>query len=1246
MTDLVRAIHDAMRDRRVRPDELSQLVSVAAEGGVQADEVRRIVRALQQSEDGFTPVARARLWVELSRLDGTRPALEALAQARVRTEGFHQLSESEAILGLLLAEVAEAHGRLQGSVDALRALSTAESPDADGRWTPAAEADPGAHAAALTELHAAQRRLIAVAGRARGFLDGLSAGERALVTAAQSSDWSARWRLEQLRTPLPPAALAGLSTADVEATRVGLPELAPSPSSDAERLEALGVTFATPTEWAWEASRGLTLPTGTLVSALPTRGALALFAEGATSLPGNLVVEGAFRAVDGEVRVGRGARGTIDGVPFVARADDAAVKLAGGVLVGSAGLEIPLSLMPRPTPPAADAEPTGTALPEERVIRFILGDTRLPDGTALRQGQGEMTVVFQEGVAIGVLEGSIRLKPGAVLARTADGAEPVTLRALGETAGELRRGTAFVKDDVLVGLGGYSEAMIDGITVETDYSNDEVSVSAKRPATYLFGRGARVTGLPERSVTIGGEQVTLAVGGQQVTIHSGTVRVEQGRVVEIGPGSEVTIAGLRLTTAREKLAVLEAAPARWPRGAAIHLDRNGFELRGRDVRVSAAGGILGEAMGGVDGDDDDPATEPNPAVHVRDGQVKVRLVEEPMLPRHVAVEITAGDVGVTSGRWTYKPGPRQTVREGPEELPGPIVRIHEAGKSYEIDTRRMWPTADGTTLGGRFRELTAQAGGVFSDPRLATELEAVRGGRRTLRAGSSGELVKTSQQVLGHFLGTALNASGQLDASTVSALQRFQRLNRLPPTGTIDAATLGRLIAVAPPAEQLARPKRKVMVMVALNGDVPDELTRFRALARERGAEAVVLGHPEAAPGTSSADLERYFQMAERGEIDFDWLVISGHSGGTSTWGSYGRLDYSDLERWAKEYPTAGAQIEKLSLLNCYNVTIERANSYWPELFPNVVGLAGFMYSAPGKKAQSSDENLLHAGRLLAGIPKGELPDQATAERLGRTYANDNYIKWQNASMWVRYRKPDGSDGSHFAMTSSAAYEMRRHGAGDELEVAAFRQGQEFERYLTAEDPAYAEPPAEHHSGPLREYLNAVDGVMGRCESRLRTAEGYHRRAERDPSVTIPEEYAYLPGLQRQVDEMRRLRGQILFLIYFADVRKFFDEKYGPAIDALHRLFDEHGIGERFPRGDELRRMNRQQVLARLRSLEEALERLPSDVRHRAVEADAWRIMIGTDPAETTLASPDALVRRARAFLGELDPQFIAAEWL
>lgn len=542
-----------------------------------------------------------------------------------------------------------------------------------------------------------------------------------------------------------------------------------------------------------------------------------------------------------------------------------------------------------------------------------------------------------------------------------------------------------------------------------------------------------------------------------------------------------------------------------------------------------------------------------------------------------------------------------------------------------------------------------------------------------------GPLIQAVQRIVG------TSADGMMGPGTARAVRDWQSRYGVATTGRIDAATLQKMLETTGTRTSMTiQPREKLMVMVAMNDEVPDELRRFRELAARRGARSVIIG-PDYEPLQDGRELTRYLAMAQTGAVDFDWLVISGHSTGRSTWGKLGRFEYSWFPDWREQFPAAFAQIEKLSLLNCYNVTPERARNFWPGVFDNLQAAAGFMYSAPGVESQTSDEFLLNSGTIMLALDKGEAAKSYEAQQMAREFERDDFIMWQNAALFVR--TGDNADGV-FGMTNTARREMTLHGAEEELRSIPERFTEAFDNYMEAATPEFAEPPHGHDS-ILRQYLGAVQHIVDRWEGRMQAYERFQRQeAEylashraryvsmngseagyRTPNSddypaslrSAAEEYGRTRGWEDEYAGVQKLRARILNLVKADAIQNQFGAFHAAQIDAFNTLLEEQyaelnaareARGEEpveltlLPNADEWGQLNRMEMRQRIRDVDDTLSRIDYDVRRQDGTTEDWVIMVDRDPTELEFTSPDKFFRRIKAFVDRLDPTYIQPEWL
>ena len=120
------------------------------------------------------------------------------------------------------------------------------------------------------------------------------------------------------------------------------------------------------------------------------------------------------------------------------------------------------------------------------------------------------------------------------------------------------------------------------------------------------------------------------------------------------------------------------------------------------------------------------------------------------------------------------------------------------------------------------------------------------------------------------------------------------------------------------------------------------------------------------------ADIMRWFNKAENGEIILDRLVLSGHSNGVELWGESveGResqpgsmlLD-RDLRNIAAVFPKATAQVEDVMFSACFSIN---AVELVIKVFPNLKTAWSYTTFSPSAK-QGSDEHIAEFTRATEG---------------------------------------------------------------------------------------------------------------------------------------------------------------------------------------------------------------------------------------------------------------------------------------
>lgn len=237
------------------------------------------------------------------------------------------------------------------------------------------------------------------------------------------------------------------------------------------------------------------------------------------------------------------------------------------------------------------------------------------------------------------------------------------------------------------------------------------------------------------------------------------------------------------------------------------------------------------------------------------------------------------------------------------------------------------------------------------------------------------------------------------------------------------------------------------------------EIETARQLAAEKG-EKFVLVRP-----TAEA-IEQVFAKAERGEIDLRHLILSGHSGGTSVWGSgpNGERFSADIDLFRdlkKKYPNAFAQVEHVNFMACY-AGGEGNSAAWNEVFNNARAIVGFYGSGPASDRPASSWVLRNVERELRRLPDTTLSPQNALLRAKRIANLDGP---RHTKFGIRL---DGVYYKAGQQTTSADLVMQR---------VQFNRNQTFLPYFEAQ-PGRESPPTNHQSSPLRDYYNQLQDAV------------------------------------------------------------------------------------------------------------------------------------------------------------------------
>ncbi len=1392
MTTLASAIRSKLEDRQLSANEIDSLLQTAdgkRNDGVDSQEMRSLLNAIDESEHGLTPALRAQLLIRLGDMGFRSRAALALLQERALDGGeAERLEELQHRVSFAIDSAVSAQ-RTLGWLDwKMRRLADEEALT-QGRLEPAdGDRFSDDWQRLMRELRENRSAAAQHMDAFRERIDAIPLEDR--QNAFASLGQNARRNLQSLAEPVDAKYLIGASDAERQSLTSELPVTgleAPEEPTDG----VAGIAFQTPAAWSFRDGVLHLEPNSTLAS-LPAGGDLRISGEGVTLPDRTILRSGELLIRNGEALLARGAQVEVGGVPVRASEDGARVRGSNATFIAGphAFLYLPeVDLYGRTAEEVAamgtsetdDGTAEAPELPalSKRVVRFTAQEMELPDGTSIRRGTGRLVVMFDGDRAVGVLEGTTAIDPGSQLYTRAGLHGPdVELIDRNGARGSLHRGAVVYRDGALVGVQSGATATLDGLKLNVSL-DDRLAMTPYQyegEQRYVLGAGSRVLAVPSGVAQILGEDVELDLDGIATRIVSGGVLSTDGVVTQVLPNSVIETRYGRVETG-DAMVTLAVDPELTNAGDdAVYLGPDSIVARGAGFRISGS-----EAQHLLTGGEDPVYVSRESRVEVRLDGGSVELERHPGVlnrPAGLRAFNVEGAVEIASGprRWSSRtPGSATVDAVG---TGGEMVWIEHAGQTHELDPRPVHTTLDPATDSGQFRTLAPLMSERFvsADRPLADQILA---GERVLQAGESTgpNLLHAVQQTLSYYLDRPLADSRQMDEDTVEALRVFQRFSNLEPTGELNAETLRTLDDVAPPLSQptveriqsgpfagevashvegilagiadpmryrqgfpnpkgplvrtvqhlvgaspvdgimgpgtrgrieawqrsngapvtgaidastlrrmldvtgstvqrTIQPRPKLMVMIAMNNEVPDEFRRFRELAALHGATPVIIG-PWDEELQDGRELARYLAQAEAGAVDLDWLVVSGHSTGRSTWGQLGRFEYSWFDDWQERFPRAFAQVEKLTLLNCYNVTPERARNYWPSVFPNIQAAAGFMYSAPGVKSQTSDEFLLNSGAMMAELARGDQVGSWQASSVARSFERDDIIKHQNAAIFIR--TADDPDGE-FGMTVTARREMTQHGAEEELRSIPERFTDAYDNYFAAETAEYAHPPSGHNS-LLRQYLSAVQHIVDRWSGRMQAyrrfvadegrfleghrdayiAEhgsdaGYSRPSRNDYPTNLrarAEEYSSAHSWENDYAEVQELRARILNLIKASAIQQQFASFNRPTIEAFNVYVreayaeqPEWGEPTLLPNPEDWAHLTRQQMLETVEAVQDTLRVIPAPTDPSAFHSLDWVVMAESNPRDLELTTPRGFLSRVGQFVGALDPELIQPEWL
>jgi hypothetical protein len=193
------------------------------------------------------------------------------------------------------------------------------------------------------------------------------------------------------------------------------------------------------------------------------------------------------------------------------------------------------------------------------------------------------------------------------------------------------------------------------------------------------------------------------------------------------------------------------------------------------------------------------------------------------------------------------------------------------------------------------------------------------------------------------------------------------------------------------------------------------------------------------------------FARAERGDINMDRMILSGHSVGTSMWGDEnGDFSFDTLEAIAGAFPKASANMEDLMIAGCYAGT-ERNVDRFRDMFPKLKSFWAYGKSAPGTWTGAKIHNAIWEKET-----RGD--NWAGVDRLDA----DGTRKGENVVVW------NAEDGFQPDVAPRPISEVQAELADMQPTYDSFFSG---EQDVT-----------DTQTGPLREFYSNVQNLLGNPE--------------------------------------------------------------------------------------------------------------------------------------------------------------------
>jgi hypothetical protein len=387
----------------------------------------------------------------------------------------------------------------------------------------------------------------------------------------------------------------------------------------------------------------------------------------------------------------------------------------------------------------------------------------------------------------------------------------------------------------------------------------------------------------------------------------------------------------------------------------------------------------------------------------------------------------------------------------------------------------------------------------------------------------------------------------KLEDPVAKALQAFKRLGTLEDSFPSGPALGKEFIPAAPveirmipldnrerltaaPVEiqqiypEVPLPTRPTLVYVDTNNAVP-EVDAIKTAGAPLGYDIQIVTNPPTSDAHQlGRGLEAVLARAQRGEINLQTLIISGHSDGVGGGGVNGGIYNWDFTQYQKKYPRAMAQVQNIVVMGCNSAHPWVVNDY-RKFFPNTRVNIGFRGAGPGQAASAKIINevlpLLKSAPSKQAVAANPKVGEAWAKKL----LNAPSVRKQNTAVdiqGIKQQEPGiGHDGEQFAEQYKA-----------QLEV--------FQNYRFAR-PGYELPPEDHQKGPLREFYN--------------TAQWYVNFIPPEDQLSSNK----APGPDKREDVLRT-KDQAIRLICFREIEARWSKEFAPQVAELNKDFARLGV--------------------------------------------------------------------------------------